>query len=107
MTLCCSKAFIMHQQSISFKAYLAIYAALVLLTLLTCGISFLNETPAWHTIVGLSIASVKAALVALFFMHLMYSGRVTWLVVLAALLLFAIMLGLTLADYLSRKWLSY
>jgi cytochrome c oxidase subunit 4 len=107
MTLCCSKAFIMHEQTISLKIYFAVYAALVLLTLLTCGISFLHEAPAWHTVVGLTIASVKAALVALFFMHLISSGRVTWLVVLAALLWLAIMLGLTLTDYFSRAWLSY
>jgi cytochrome c oxidase subunit IV len=97
----------MHGQTTSLTTYLAVYACLVLLTLLTCGVSFLQEAPAWHTVVGLTIASVKAALVALFFMHLLHSGRVTWLVVLAALFWLAIMLGLTLTDYLTRHWLSY
>ena len=97
----------MHEQTMSLKTYLAVYAALVLLTLLTCGVSFLQETPGWHTVVGLAIAAVKAALVALFFMHLLHSGRLTWLVVLAALFWLAIMLGLTLTDYLTRHWLSY
>ena len=97
----------MHEQTVSLKTYFVVYAALVLLTLLTCGISFLQEATAWHTMVGLAIACVKAALVALFFMHLINSGRATWLVVLAALYWLAILLGLTLADYLSRAWLSY
>jgi cytochrome c oxidase subunit IV len=97
----------MHETTSSLTTYIVVYLALVLLTLLTCSVSFLHETPAWHTIVGMGIATLKAALVALFFMHLLYSGRVTWLVVLAALLWFAILLGLTLSDYLTRQWLSY
>jgi cytochrome c oxidase subunit 4 len=78
-----------------------------LLTLLTCSVSFLQETPAWHTVVGMAIATVKSTLVALFFMHLLYSNRVTWLAALAALLWLAILLGLTLTDFLTRHWLSY
>ncbi len=97
----------MNEQTSSTATYLVVYTLLVLLTLLTCGISFLQEAPAWHTIVGLTIASIKAILVALFFMHLLYSGRLTWLAVLAALFWLAIMLGLTLADFLTRHWLSY
>ena len=97
----------MHDSTALPVTYFIVYIALVALTLLTCGISFLQEAPAWHTVVGLAIATIKSALVALFFMHLLYSGRVTWLVVLAALLWLALLLGLTLADFLTRHWLSY
>ncbi|HZZ29906.1 MAG TPA: cytochrome C oxidase subunit IV family protein [Pirellulales bacterium] len=97
----------MNEKSISPALYYIVFATLALLTLLTCGISFLHEAPAWHTVVGLAIAAVKATLVALYFMHLLHSGRVTWLAVLAALFWLAIMLGLTLADFLTRHWLAY
>ena len=50
-------------------AYVAVFGGLVLLTLLTVSASFLRLGP-WHVVVGLCFAAAKAALVALFFMHL-------------------------------------
>lgn len=88
------------------RAYLATFAALVALTFLTVGISFL-DLGAWHTVAGLTIAVCKASLVALFFMHLLHGDRLPWLVVGGALLWLAILLGLTLADYLTRHQLTY
>ena len=49
----------------------------------------------------------KATLVVLFFMHVRYGTRLTWAVVLGSLFWFAILMGLTLGDYLTRSWLVY
>ena len=68
------------------------------------GLSFV-ELGEWHTVIGLIIASAKTLLVVLFFMHVWYSTRLTWVVVLSGLFFLAIMLGLTLTDYMSRKWM--
>ncbi len=95
----------MSDHILSQKTYYAIFAALVGLTLLTVGLSFL-PLGEWHTPVGLLIASAKVALVALFFMHLLYSSRLIWLVAAAGLFWLAIMIALTLADYLTRSWSS-
>lgn len=97
----------MHDSTALPGTYFIVYIILVALTFLTCAVSFLHESPAWHTVVGMAIATIKSALVALFFMHLLYSGRVTWLVMVAALLWLALLLGLTLSDFLTRHWLSY
>jgi cytochrome c oxidase subunit 4 len=87
------------------RTYYLVFAALIVLTGLTVGVSFL-ELGAWHTTVGLLIASTKALLVILFFMHVLYSTRLTWVVALSGLVWLAILIGLTLNDYLSREWLA-
>jgi cytochrome c oxidase subunit 4 len=86
--------------------YYAVFAALIALTLLTVGASFL-ELGTWHTPVGVAIGVAKALLVVLFFMHLRYSTRLTWLVVAAGLFWVAFMMAMTLTDYLTRPWLAY
>jgi cytochrome c oxidase subunit IV len=97
----------MHSESTNSTAsYLVVYAALIVLTLATLALSFC-ELHQWHTIVGLAIATIKATLVTLFFMHLMQTARVAWLAFFAGLLWFAILLSLTLTDYLTRLWLIY
>jgi cytochrome c oxidase subunit 4 len=83
------------------RIYYCVFAALIALTLLTVGLDFVPLGP-WHAIVGLVIAAVKAALVLLFFMHVLYSPRLIWVVALSSLLWLAILLGYTLTDYFSR-----
>jgi cytochrome c oxidase subunit 4 len=90
----------------STATYFLIYVALVLLTLATCGLSFVPHFD-WHTSVGLAIASTKVILISLFFMHLLSSTRLIWIALVAGLLWLSILMGLTLADYLTRAWLSF
>jgi cytochrome c oxidase subunit 4 len=86
--------------------YYAVFAALILLTLLTVGVSFADLGP-WHTMVGIAIGVVKALLVALFFMHLLHADRITWLAASVGLFWLGILLGLTLTDYFTRHLGSY
>ena len=51
---------------------------------------------------ALTIAVVKMLLVILFFMHVRYSSRLTWIFVAAGFIWLLIMLDLTLSDYLTR-----
>ncbi len=88
------------------QTYYTVFAALIALTLVTVGVSFLELGP-WHTTVGVLIGGVKATLVALFFMHLIHSSKASWLAVIASLFWFAILMGLTLSDYLTRHLLEY
>jgi cytochrome c oxidase subunit 4 len=60
---------------------------------------------ALNTPVALAIAVIKATLVVLFFMHVKYSSRLTKLVVTSGLVWLIILFGLTMEDYLSRKWI--
>jgi cytochrome c oxidase subunit 4 len=87
-------------------AYYLVFAGLIALTGLTVAVSFVHLPPALHLIVGLAIATAKALLVILIFMHVYYSTRLTWVVALSGLFWLGLLLGGTLADYLTRTWLS-
>jgi cytochrome c oxidase subunit 4 len=90
---------------VSVKLYSAIFGALLVLTLSTAGIAFVDLGGDLNTIVALFIAIAKALLVILFFMHVRYSSRLTWVFVGAGFFWLMILLSLTLADVLSRRWL--
>ncbi len=83
-----------------------IFAALIALTVLTVGLSTVPLAPAWHLVLGLAIASAKAMLVVMIFMHVYYSTRLTWVVALGSLLWLFILIGYTMTDYLSRGWVD-
>jgi cytochrome c oxidase subunit 4 len=85
------------------KTYLLVYAALLCLTALTVGASLIPmEWPALHLAVALAIGGVKAGLVILFFMHVLYSSKLIWLVALGGLLWLAILIVYTMNDYVHR-----
>jgi cytochrome c oxidase subunit 4 len=81
--------------------YFIVYAVLIAFTALTVAVSFIN-LGAWHTLIGLLIATLKATLVFFVFMHLKEAGPRTWLVIGASLFWLSILIGLTLNDYLTR-----
>jgi len=96
----------MASQSSATRNYVLVFAALMILTVLTVAVSFIEMGP-FHLMVALLIAVAKAVLVGLFFMHLWESKRLLWLAAVAGFFWLAIMLGLTLTDYLSRDWLGH
>ena len=85
--------------------YWGIFGALMVLTAVTVGVSYL-PLGVMNFPVAITIAITKATLVVLFFMHVMYSSRLTKMIVGMALFFLLTMLGLTLTDYLSRGWFS-
>jgi len=90
--------------ALSRPTYFMIFVALLVLTGTTVWAAYL-PLGVLHTPVALAIAGTKAALVLLFFMHVWYSTRLTWLVALSGLLWLAILIGLTMADYVTREML--
>lgn len=87
---------------ISSKTYIGIWAALMCLTVLTASVSFIDLGP-FNTVVCLIIATIKALLVVLFFMHVKYtSEKLTKTVIVAAIFWLLILLFLSLADYSTR-----
>jgi cytochrome c oxidase subunit 4 len=88
------------------RTYFLIYGVLLLGTYLTWQIAYFDLGPL-NTIAALAIAVVKAVLVVLFFMHVKYSTRLTWVVVLGSVFWLGILLALTMGDYLTRAWRTY
>jgi cytochrome c oxidase subunit IV len=88
------------------RVYYTIFGILMLCTYLTVQIAFFDLGPL-NTIAALTIAVFKATIVVLFFMHVKYSTRLTWLVVTGSVFWLFIMLALTMSDYLTRAWRTF
>jgi cytochrome c oxidase subunit 4 len=89
----------------SVQLYMVIFTALIVGTILTVVVAkfdfgFMNN------IVMLAIACTKALLVVLYFMHVRWSSRLTWVVAASGFFWLLIMFGLTMADYMSRGWVA-
>jgi len=83
------------------RVYYTIFAILLVCTYLTVQIAFL-DLGRLNAVAALTIAVFKAVLVVLFFMHVRYSPRLIWVVVIAAVFWLMILLALTAGDYLTR-----
>jgi len=88
---------------VPLRIYFAVFASLMILTAVTVAVAYYDLGPL-NTILALSIAVTKAALVILYFMHVHYSPSLTKLVVAGSCLWLFIMLSITMSDYLSRSW---
>ena len=92
----------MSEHIVSAKLYYAIWVVLLVLTGVTAGVAFIDLGP-FNTIVALAIATLKAVLVILYFMHLKYaSEKMTSVVVVSSIFWLLILLALSLADYATR-----
>ena len=84
-----------------YKTYIIVWASLIVLTAVTWMVSYLH-LGLFNPVVALLIASIKASLVALFFMHLRKENELVWAFALFPIgFLMLIILG-TLADAMFR-----
>ncbi|MEQ1869774.1 MAG: cytochrome C oxidase subunit IV family protein [Vicinamibacterales bacterium] len=96
----------MSEHIVPKSTYYAIFLALMVGTAATVGAAFV-DLGSLNTVVALAIAITKAALVVLFFMHVKYSPKLTWLVVIGSIFWLLLLLGVTLGDYMTRSWGTY
>ena len=97
----------MSEHIVSVRVYITIFLVLLVGTAVTVAAAFVDfKIPGMNTIVALTIATVKATFVVLYFMHVRYSSRLIWVIVAAALFWMGIMFALTFSDYWSRDWLK-
>jgi cytochrome c oxidase subunit 4 len=85
--------------------YYLIFLALVVGTVLTVIVAKFDLGP-FNNIVMLTVACTKALLVVLYFMHVRWSTRLTWVVAGSGFFWLLIMFGLTYSDYASRGWVD-
>jgi cytochrome c oxidase subunit IV len=92
----------MSEHIMSSKLYYGIWIALLCLTVITAAVSFVDLGPL-NTIVALVIATFKAVLVVLFFMHVKYtSEKLTKIVIVSSIFWLLLLLALSMADYGTR-----
>jgi cytochrome c oxidase subunit IV len=83
---------------------LAVFAALMVLTVVTVVVAAAPfDLGPWSLWIAMGIATLKAGLVALYFMHLRYDHPFNALIFLVALVLLTIFVSLTLLDTLQYQ----
>jgi cytochrome c oxidase subunit 4 len=85
------------------KTYAIIFITLLTFTGITVAAAFVN-LGILNPIVALAIASTKAVIVILFFMHVYYQSKLVKMTVAAGFFTFLILITMTLTDYISRAW---
>ncbi len=87
---------------VSPKIYLAVFLTLLVMTGVTVRVAYM-DLGRLNVTIAVTIAVFKALLVVLYFMHLRYSSRVTQVVAGAGFFWLAILLVLTMSDFLTRR----
>ena len=85
--------------------YIRIFLTLMVLTAITVAVAFVDLGRA-SAVVALVIAMLKSLLVVLYFMHVRYSSRLTWLFISGGCFWLVILIVITMSDMVSRGWLA-
>jgi cytochrome c oxidase subunit 4 len=83
--------------------YYKVFLALIVGTILTVVVASL-DLGALNNVVMLTIACGKALLVILFFMHVWWNARLTWVFAASGFFWLLILFVITMSDYMSRGW---
>ena len=94
----------MSEHLIDKKTYYGVFASLMALLGATVAIAYIHLGKL-NVVAALTIATIKAVLIMLYFMHLRYSSRLLWVFVIAGFFWMGILLTLAFSDYLTRGWL--
>lgn len=95
----------MSQHIVPLRVYFAVFAALIVFTFVTVWVAFI-DLGVMNNVIMLTIACTKALLVILYFMHVRYSSRLTWVFVAAGFVWLMILLVFVLSDYMTRGGLT-
>jgi cytochrome c oxidase subunit 4 len=87
----------------SIRLYLAVFGILVVGTILTVIVASFDLGPL-NNVAMLTIACTKATFVVLYFMHVRWASRVTWVIAASGVFWLLIMFTFTMTDYVSRGW---
>ena len=88
------------------RTYYLIFLTLMVCTAITIAVAFV-DLGRLNAVVAMAIAVLKATLVVLFFMHVKYSTKLTWAVVIGSVFWLGILIVMTAGDYLTRRWSTY
>ena len=94
-----------HGHIAPLSMYYAVFGALMVGTAITVAVAYV-DLGFFNTAVALGIAVTKATLVVLYFMHVRWASRLTWVVVAGSLFWLILMFAIAMTDYLSRGWMG-
>lgn len=92
-----------HDEHITpYSTYIYVFIFLVVMTLITVYTAREIHIGEMNFVLAMVIASAKATVVALFFMHLKFEDSITWVFALYPLFLLGLLIGLTSVDVFYR-----
>jgi cytochrome c oxidase subunit 4 len=94
-----------HGHVTPLSVYLAVFGTLMVLTAVTVIVAYFNFGE-FNKVIALGIASFKATIVVLYFMHVKHASRLTKLFAVTGVFFLMILFGLTMTDYGSRMWVN-
>ena len=83
--------------------YSYVFGTLLVFTAITVGAAYIDLKWA-NPVIALAIATFKAVVVILFFMHVKYQSRLIKMTVGAGFFTFFVLIMMTMSDYISRAW---
>jgi cytochrome c oxidase subunit 4 len=89
------------------KTYFIIFGALMVLTIVTVGVSYLHLPVAMAILVALVVAGIKGSLVAMFFMHLKHERKLIYYVLVLTVIFFIFLMFVPLATNLDKITTGY
>lgn len=96
----------MSEYIVTKKQYAYVFVVLLVLTLTTTWASYF-DLGKLNVVVALVIATIKASLVVLFFMHAYWMSKLNKIVVVSGVAWLVLLLWLTLTDIVTRGWLPF
>jgi cytochrome c oxidase subunit IV len=87
------------------KAYIAVFVALMVLTIVTVAISYLHLSLPVAVAVALLVATIKGSLVACYFMHLISEKKLIYAVLVLTVVFFAVLLALPVVTHSNGFWI--
>ncbi len=96
----------MSEHIVAKKQYAYVFVVLLVLTLTTTWASYF-DLGKLNVVVALVIATIKASLVVLFFMHVYWMSKLNKIVVVSGVAWLVLLLWLTLTDIVTRGWLPF
>ena len=87
------------------RLYYMVFLALMVGTILTVLVAKYDLGPL-NNVMMLTIACAKALLVILFFMHVRWSSRLTWVIAASGFFWLLILFGITMSDFMTRGWIA-
>jgi cytochrome c oxidase subunit 4 len=88
------------------RIYIGVFVALMVLTLVTVGVSYLHLSVPAAVGVALLVATIKGALVACYFMHLMAEKKLIYAVLALTVAFFIVLLALPVMTHSNGLWIN-
>lgn len=86
----------------SAKFLWGVATALFVLTFITVAVTWIQIPAPWNVVLAISIAVVKALIVAAFFMNLYWDSKFNIMLFIMSVVFFGLLIGITLLDTLYR-----